>query len=374
MDGFRACLALWVFLGHLAYAVGFNNRLLSMHPLAVDLFMVLSGFLMVRTWKSPEKLGITMSKAAIAFYVGRLFRIAPLYYFLLIVSALGLSQFATMHDLVLKTFPPPWVIADANYSPQTMWSFSNTEWLILHVTFLFGIIPGMEASTPLPDWSLSLEMQFYLVFPFLLILLKKIPWLVIALLASVMAFIAPILFGKYLDTGIFAHFGQPSMLAYRLNTFVAGMIVAYWLRNRDQGVVFNLSQNLYYALVAAVCLMPMTKLVIMLYVLFILLVSGKVAFLNRLFSIKPIRYLGDISYSIYLCHLLILTPIVYWLINSTSFVSYSSGVRFLIGVLIIGPLVVVASSLLYRNIEKPPIKLGRFLIQKLYVLRVLEKK
>jgi len=44
LDGFRACLALWVYFGHLANASGFSNRLLGLHPLAVDLFMVLSGF------------------------------------------------------------------------------------------------------------------------------------------------------------------------------------------------------------------------------------------------------------------------------------------------------------------------------------------
>ena len=37
--------------------------------------------------------------------------------------------------------------------------------LLSHLTILFGLIPGHTASSGLPDWSLSLEMQFHAVFP-----------------------------------------------------------------------------------------------------------------------------------------------------------------------------------------------------------------
>jgi peptidoglycan/LPS O-acetylase OafA/YrhL len=365
LDGFRACLALWVYFGHLAYAVGFQNRLLSMHPLAVDLFMILSGFLMVYTWKGRESQGQSATRNVIAFYAGRFFRIAPLYYFLLIVSGLVLSSFASMHDVVLKTFPPPWITDVDNYSPHTAWSFSNLKWLLLHITFLYGLVPGMEASTPLPDWSLSLEMQFYLMFPFLLILFRKAPWILIALFAAILAYFSPRLFGNYLDAGFLSHFGQPSLIAYRLNAFLAGMVVAYWLKEWHEGNAIKPSRQLYLGITAIVCILPMTKLVILLFVLFALLAAGRAPILTKLFSIKPLRYLGEISYSIYLCHLLILSPTIYWLITHTSFVSFSPMARFVIAVLLTGPLVIMASSLLYWFIEKPPIKAGRYLIKKL---------
>lgn len=366
LDGFRACLALWVYFGHLAYAVGFQNRLLSMHPLAVDLFMVLSGFLMVYTWKGSESQGQPATRNIIAFYVGRFFRIAPLYYFLLIVSWVMLSSLALMHNEVLKTFPPPWITEVENYSPNTAWSFSNLKWFLLHVTFLYGIVPGMEASTPLPDWSLSLEMQFYFMFPFLLVIFRKSPWILIALFAAILAYFSPRLFGNYLDAGFLAHFGQPSLITYRLNAFLAGMVVAYWLKEMHGGAAIKPSRQLYLGMTAIVCILPMTKLVILLFTLFALLVAGRASILTRLFSIKPLRYLGEISYSIYLCHMLILTPIIYWLITHTSFVSFSPMMRFVVAVLVTGPLVIVASSLLYWFIEKPPIKIARNLIKKLY--------
>ena len=42
-----------------------------------------------------------------------------------------------------------------------------------HFTFLFGFIPRYAASTHIPDWSIGLEMQFYLFFPFIAILLIR---------------------------------------------------------------------------------------------------------------------------------------------------------------------------------------------------------
>ena len=365
LDGFRACLALWVYFGHLAYAVGFHNRLLSMHPLAVDLFMVLSGFLMVYTWKAKERKERSAPRNIIAFYVGRFFRIAPLYYLLLVVSGILLTNLAFMHDVILKTFPPPWITGGEDYSPHTAWSFNNLKWLLLHVTFLYGLVPGMEASTPLPDWSLSLEMQFYFVFPFLLVLFRKVPWMLLALLAATLAYFSPKLFGNYLDTGFFSHFGQPSLIAYRLNAFLAGMVVAYWLKEKQEEASIKPRRQLYLGLTAAICVLPMTKLVILLFVLFILLAAGRAPILTRFFSFKPLRYLGEISYSIYLSHLLFLTPTIYWLITKSSFVSFSPILRFVVAVLMTGPLIIMASSLLYFFIEKPPIKIGRYLIQKL---------
>ncbi len=336
-----------------------------MHPLAVDLFMVLSGFLMVHTWKGGPGSGVSAARTTLAFYIGRLFRIAPLYYFLLLLCALVLPELASMHDAILKAFPPPWVTGGADYDPHTAWYFGGMEWLFLHATFMFGLVPGMEASTPLPDWSLSLEMQFYLVFPFLLLLCRKVPVLILAVFSAVLAFFAPTLFGNYLDAGTLAHFGQPSLLAYRLNAFLAGMIVAYWLKERRASPGPGTGRTLYVGLVAAVCVMPLTKLVILAYGLFIMLAVGNLPVLTRIFSFKPLRYLGEISYSIYLCHMLVVTPGVYWLLTVTSFAALSPITRFALAVLVTGPVVILASALLYKLIEVPPLQVGRRLIKRI---------
>ena len=366
LDGFRACLALWVYLGHLAAAVGFKNYLLDLHPLAVDLFMVLSGFLMVHTWKQSGAEYRFFSKDTLAFYCARFFRIAPLYYFLLLVCYLWSPSLAQMHDFSLKVIPPVWAENIEGYAPNTSWNFEGFNWIWLHLTFLFGLVPGMENSTPLPDWSLSLEMQFYLVLPVLLICLKKVPLIAVAIACAALALTAPKLFGNYLDAGLITHFGQPSFLPYRLNAFMAGMILAFLLKSDYKFISLTLN-NLLIFLSALLCVFPLSKIVIIIYLFFTLLVFNKIPFASKVLSIYPMKFLGNISYSIYLSHILIVIPASYFLISNEQFTSLLSGTRFLISLFITAPLVFIISYLMFVVIEKPSINIGRF-ISKNFIL------
>ena len=261
LDGFRACLALWVYLGHLATATGFANGLLARHALAVDLFMVLSGFLMVHTWRGDIRSVSLASAQTLRFFLNRFFRIAPLYYLLLAICSVDLTGLAAMNDAVLRAFPPPWSAELEHFEPLTAWHFGNLRWLWTHLTLMFGLFPGLEASTPLPDWSLSLEMQFYLVFPVLLTILRKVPLIALAVCSAATAWVAPAMFGSYLVPGTWAHFGQPSFLPYRLNAFVAGMVVALWIRSRESAGRSR-SADVSAAIAATICLIPLTKPVI----------------------------------------------------------------------------------------------------------------
>ena len=363
LDGFRACLALWVFFGHLADACGYGNKLLSLHPLAVDLFMVLSGFLMVHTWKEEIHATQFIKKSTLNFYLMRFFRIAPLYYLLLLICYLFGPALAHMHDVILKEMPPPWAQSISNFDPHTDWNFEGFRWIWMHLSFLFGLFPGMENSTPLPDWSLSLEMQFYFVFPLLLVLLRKIPIILIAIVVAITAFWAPKLWGNYLDAGTLSHFGQPSFLPYRLNAFFAGMIVALWSRSRTGTGKISLGQKILLALTAFFCILPLSKPVILVYLLFVLISYRQIPVISKMLSLKPMRFLGDISYSIYLCHILIVYPVVYGLIQSAHFLQRSPLERFSLSLLITMPIVILSSYILYRFVELPSIRIGKKLSQ-----------
>jgi len=328
-----------------------------MHPLAVDLFMVLSGFLMVLTWRGDFSTDKLFSRNTVHFYINRFFRIAPLYFFLLIVCYFFLTPLATIHDVIAKAYPPPWVTDLPNYNPTTSWSFDNLRWLVLHLTFMYGALPGGE-TTPLPDWSLSLEMQFYLVLPVILLMLKHIPIWILAIVFSAMSFLAPMILGNYLDSGWWAHFGQPSALPYRLNAFLAGMIPALWLRLRGNTNVGG-SSLLVTFISAFVCVLPLSKPVILLYGVFNLIVFRRVWGVTWFLSSLPITFLGKISYSIYLCHLLIVTPVVFLLSQQSSFGAMSATYRFGLALAITAPIVIGFSYLLWRRVESSGIQLGR---------------
>ena len=359
LDGFRALLALWVYFGHLADASGFTNRLLALHPLAVDLFMILSGFLMVYTWKQDIRTTRFISQSTLRFYIMRFFRIAPLYYLLLFVCYHFGPSLAFMHDLILKEMPPPWARDIVNYAPQTDWTFSSFQWFYTHITFLFGLFPGMENSTPLPDWSLSLEMQFYFLFPLLLVITRKLPIILFAGIISAVAFASPKLFGNYLDPGVLTHFGQPSFIPYRLNAFFAGMLAAFWLKEQSGKDKNNMQSIAILWISALISIAPLSKPVILAYLFFIAISYKRIPVITWMLSLNFMRNLGHISYSIYLCHILIIYPIVYALIQHTLFLTMLPSQRFITALAITLPLVISFSYILYRWVELPSIRIGK---------------
>lgn len=364
LDGVRGLLALWVYLGHVANSVGFHNYVLAAHALAVDFFMILSGFLMVHTWKANINNKQLSRNTVLQFYVARFFRIAPLYYLLLLVCYLLLPTLSFMHAAALKAVPPPWAVNLIGYAPSIGWDFDNFRWLSFHLSFAFGVVPDMVSSTPLPDWSLSLEMQFYLVFPLLLLLFARLPIIFLAIGAAVLAIASPLWFGHYLEPGSLAHFGQPSLLPYRLNAFVAGMLIAYFIKRLHQPRRQGLDQQALYLIICmAVCIFPLSKPVILGFCGLTLLIAWRIPFASTLLSAKWLRTLGDISYSVYLSHLLIVIPVIYWLVQQPDFMGLTTSGRFMIATLCTAPVVLLISYLLFNVIERPGITLGRRVIK-----------
>lgn len=164
LDGFRGLLALWVFFSHATQFVGGPGGIVNRGGIAVDLFMMVSGFLMVwtvssRATKEPFSHWSTWQK----FYIRRFFRIAPLYFVALIIAY-------TFSDYYFELLRQIYVnLGKDFYRPFLQCQYPVPIDIFLHLTFIFGLFPCAASSNVLPDWSLSLEMQFYAVFPILFI-------------------------------------------------------------------------------------------------------------------------------------------------------------------------------------------------------------
>jgi peptidoglycan/LPS O-acetylase OafA/YrhL len=194
----------------------------------VDVFMAISGFLMTHhyilrekrePWDKPLTAGL--------FYTRRFFRIAPLYY-----------------AALLYLFAFYW--ADVKAQPEAPW------WnAVQHVTFIFGFLPA-SAWTQMPDWSLALEMQFYLVFPLLMIWIRRSGPLPLIWTAAALAWLANHFFNLYTPEprGILGNYMQPSVLPFKFTLFTLGMLTAliYWKRVRRSWWML--------ALVTAACAIP----------------------------------------------------------------------------------------------------------------------
>lgn len=222
LDGLRGLLALWVFIGHLVSECGLDRIPgLSAPGSAVDAFMMLSGFLMVHSWGPRLRQGHV--RTTLAFYLSRWMRLSPLYFATIAgVVLIGVGMRAT-HPLQANGLPPT-PLSGVFWGP--MWDFTPTS-VLAHLSYLGGMSPAWLSASPLADWSLSLEMQFYLVLPWLVSRLRSHwTWAVGVSLSMGMSLVSSRLWGLGADAGLWSHFSQPSLLPYRLNVFLAGMLLA----------------------------------------------------------------------------------------------------------------------------------------------------
>ena len=164
LDGIRALAAFLVISWH------WPNIMLSLKFgwIGVNIFFVLSGFLITRILLNSKELGF---KSYITrFYYNRALRIFPLYYIFLVVSFLLILIF-TRYTPALRS-NAEWESAfqaakqDFPYCLTYTSNLKNNLRLLLHLTNRSNLFFGHL-------WSLALEEQFYVIFPFLVYFVSR---------------------------------------------------------------------------------------------------------------------------------------------------------------------------------------------------------
>lgn|SRR5215472_39045 len=286
----------------------------------VHLFFVLSGFLLFlpyARWLLHEG----GRPSAARFYKRRALRVGPAYLVCLTVLTLA--------------------------GPRTL--AAAADWL-LHTTFLFNLLPQSMFTINGVFWTMAVEVQFYLLLP-------ALAWLTYALSSrtgplkatvTLVACLTAISFasslaGRSLDPGndrvLLTGLLGPRSVTYFLSVFGAGIgcSVAYAHLSRSRSAkpseasrlmwagsgIFLLGVGLGTALVftsAISASFGRNSLFGLVYasVLFGILFGAPL--LRRPFELRPVRFLGLISYSFYLWHLVVLAalmPSLHHLANST---------------------------------------------------------
>lgn len=359
LDGLRGVAAVWVLVSHVQILSGTPYiSILSWGGLAVDLFMMLSGLLMAhhyvqRRAREPWDQPSTWS----TFWTRRFFRIAPLYYVVLLV-ALAISPLMLEGRNAVAHVWPETATTAARYAGFELGN------VLAHITFIFGLSPDYAFRTPLPDWSIGLEMQFYLAFPFIMLLVSRFglirsgALLVVACLALRLAF-----------PGYFRQFEMPAFLPMKLYAFIIGIWLAVGRAN--QRMTLSLLASLGLAATYAVYkhnaeafgLIPLAA------VLFYLLNDGTLpgtALIEKLvgpvrvaFSGRISRFLGDASYGLYLIHLLVLIPVAGYFAKQAFYLELPYGARFAICLCITLSISLALAWAAHQWIEQPGIKLGK---------------
>ena len=361
LDGLRGVASLWVLVGHAMFLTGYKVMILAEPDMAVELFIIISGFLMTYHYQARQDREPWMtSETWRTFWIRRFFRIAPLYYVCLAV-ALILGPELWQSRLDAATAIPGALEGEARYAERYLdQSLTN---IFMHVSFLFGLTWTHNFRTALPDWSIGLEMQYYLFFPFLMIAVLKLGRLGgMLLLVGLMAVV-----GSWLDRNGFV-VGAYSMLPMKFHLFAAGMLMAMTLRADAKW------KWLLIMAAIAVIFVPLgggrsamhrvVKIGIVLCFLALLYkdrlpapMQWPAGILDKLFSNPLSRWIGDVSYGVYLIHLLVMLPVCGWL--AMSFPDMAPFPRFLSSLLLTCMLTYGLAWLCYRFIEEPGIALGR---------------
>lgn len=291
LNGLRGLAVVMVFLFH-AGVPGFSGGFIG-----VDIFFILSGFLitllLLQEYQTKGSIKIKQ------FYIRRILRLFPALLFLLLVFVLFCFWYFTDPTVQLRQFQDAMI--------ALFYAANWTRAFDLHRPDILGHC-----------WSLSVEEQFYFVWPFILMMLLRLSsfWrsCAIALLFflswgwRVYLFNGGVSWDRlYNDFGcradmllagcLLASLWNAGYLNRRKNFWILSM-VSLCMAGLYLGFMFHFAnwqgENLYlwqYSLVALAGVVGVLEL--------INAPHGRIA---SIFSLKPLVWLGNISYGFYLWH------------------------------------------------------------------------
>lgn len=241
------------------------------------------------------------------------------------------------------------------------WTTPVTSWTILNHVLLISSFNNWELNPVL--WSLVHEMRISLIFPFLaLLILNNRYWKVLGVIGCLS--VSVFLIYRY------NQFNNDYLLTLRfLPYFVIGFLLAQYmdvlkaycmtLSKIQKIIVFVASLLLYtytwwfFPQINVIHLYIFNEWATVIGASMIIVLSVGSNTLSKFLHNKILLWLGDISYSLYLIHSISILSISYLFYNGTNLI-------LIIFVSLIVSLFI--SHLMYKYIEIPSIKLGKYLI------------
>lgn len=268
-----------VFLFHLYPSI------ISLGYLGVDIFIVISGFLIAKSFKhkNQSKYG---PKDALGFIKKRFFRIYPsLVTFIFIIFLL---------QLILFGLSPSTSLLEELFAAL----FSSYNW---HIISLFDYNRELMSGSPILHlWSISAEVQLYLVFLFLIYLARYLP--IINKYEGLIFFLTSVFFlliGSKIIT-LNEYFSS----TWRLAEFSLGVILFL------HGWRFFIISGLFFCLISFYIGADSILLSISISIFLISLFKLLDSFISNIrFFSHGLESLGNKSYSYYLCHF----PLIFYL-------------------------------------------------------------
>ena len=294
IDGLRAIAVGAVILYHAQINI-LGYQLFKGGFIGVDIFFVISGYLI--TSIILKELVTTGTFSFKYFYERRIRRILPVLLFVMLVSLPFAWNFFSPNDLI-------------NFSNSILYSLGFSS----NIYFNFSGLQYFEGGLRNPflhTWSLSVEEQFYILFPIIFFLIFKY-------LRQNLIYILIIGFVISLGLADFSSRNYPSISFYYLHTrfweLIAGSILAYYNftePNKGKNKIFNFILSCLGLILIIFPILffddstPHPSLYTLLPVFGVSLIiwfSNKDSLITKLLSTKLFVGIGLISYSLYLWH------------------------------------------------------------------------
>ncbi|MEH6552409.1 MAG: acyltransferase [Pseudomonadales bacterium] len=350
IDSLRGVAILMVILTHVGSRfaeLGILGELTTYGRLGVQLFFVISALtLCVSTGRRANE-----DRAVLNFYIRRYFRIAPVYY---------------MGGFIYFFVGAEW-LGDAGVADY-----------IVHSLFLHALFPESFMDVVPGGWSIGVEFMFYFLFPLIYFFA----------ISGKSARTAFLLFFASIATSLIANFTLTSYFGYEeglwnftywnflnnLPVFLLGTVLYSIYESRlmkNINIFVVVGGFTFFTIVTVslwkiqprfyVSLIPITAAISFIFLYF---VFDKVKVIN----LSLLRRIGQVSFSMYIFHFLVITVIFKYLpINE---LELSEGVLLLLTFFLTTFITLMVSIFSETYIEKPCVKLGSQIIE---WLRPLQK-
>ncbi len=330
IDSLRGFLALGVFIHHSVIWYQYiqtgkwdapkSNLYTQLGQTSVSFFFMITSFLFITKLLNSTEKEFNWR----AFFISRIFRLVPLYYFLLVLLVLYVMTNThwqlTVSILSFLKSMFYWGI----FSTADINNYNLTSFIISHAT-----------------WTLPLEWLFYFSLPLIsLIIFKK--------KTSLFYIVISILF-------ICGYFSVNAFRYHNLLPFIGGAVAPFILKYGSRDIKVN---NLFLGIIVLVCLFLITQIKTSNYIVcetLISIVFTSIALGNNLFGIlknSTLKFLGEICYSTYLLHGIVLFTVLYFGFGFEK-VKYFTETEYCVLIFLTTPIIVIISFLGYKFIEKP---------------------
>ncbi len=285
VDGLRTIAVFSVFIFHL------SPDLLTGGFVGVDIFFVISGYLITDILKNSAERGDLRFRE---FYIRRIKRLFPAFAVVLILCTV--AAYTLLNPLEIMEFARSAIYAITSIS--NIYFFSTSGYFA----------PAAETQILLHTWSLSVEEQFYLVWPLLTYLIvTKIPknfQITVILVLTLICMLACIKV-SYLNSN-FAFYLTP----FRMAEFFIGGILCWFSKNKNPSLINEVMTLSGLTILLASIIIIHAKMVFPGWVVFvpciattiIIYFSGNSKLGHWLIGNRVMAYLGRISYPLYLVH------------------------------------------------------------------------